>query len=105
MNKEDIVIKLCGNYPKDFESIDIQSNPNFVFENDPNFEAVKLFDHDENTVFVNSFVECEHYVNGGWDFFPELKNENFYHNSLLGLSILIFLVGSYIMKKIVKSDA
>ena len=61
---------------KDFESIDIQSNPNFVFENDPNFEAVKLFDHDENSVFVNSFVECEHYVNGGWDFFPELKNEN-----------------------------
>ncbi len=62
-----IVKIICGNYPKDFKKVEINSDENYVFENDPTYNTVQLFDKDENTVYVNSFVECEHYVSGGWD--------------------------------------
>ena len=64
------VEELCGVYPEDFEKLDISSNPNFVFTNDPNYPAKQLFDADSNKISVNSFVECEHYVSGGWNFTP-----------------------------------
>ena len=38
----------------------------FVFENDPSYNAITLFDLEGNVVNVNSWVECAHYVNGGW---------------------------------------
>lgn len=44
----------------------IQNNPNFVFENDPNFETLILYDIDGNIINVNSWLECANYVNGGW---------------------------------------
>ena len=44
------------------------------FENDVNFEAVKLWCW-RNSVFVNSFTECHHYANGGWNYTPTLKWE------------------------------
>ena len=72
MNKD--VIQLCGEYPNDYVSIDISSSPNYVFEPDGSFSAVKLHDIDGNTVFVNSFIECEHYVMGGWNYnFSEIN--------------------------------
>ena len=40
--------------------------PNFVFENDPLFSTITLYDVDGNVINVNSWVECAHYVNGGW---------------------------------------
>ena len=63
-----LVQKFCGEYPSEYIKPDIKSNPNFVFENDINFETVQLWDIDGNTVFVNSFIECEHYVIGGWSY-------------------------------------
>ena len=68
------VENICGEYPPDFIKEDISSNPNYVFVNDPSFVSTKLWDEFGNTVFVNSFIECEHYVSGGWNFRP---NENF----------------------------
>ena len=44
----------------------IPNNPNFVFENDPLFSTITLYDIDRNVINVNSWVECAHYVNGGW---------------------------------------
>ena len=44
----------------------IQNNPNFVFEKDPNFETLTLYDIDGNIINVNSWLECANYVNGGW---------------------------------------
>ena len=32
--QDEVIISLCGPYPKDFVDLDIPSNPNFVFEND-----------------------------------------------------------------------
>ena len=78
MEQNPKVIEFCGEYPSDFILPDIKSDPNFVFQNDPLFDAVKLYDYDKNSVFVNSFIECQHYVTGGWDYKPELRNEEFY---------------------------
>tara|TARA_B100000212_G_C27227628_1_gene470120 strand:+ start:344 stop:670 length:327 start_codon:yes stop_codon:yes gene_type:complete len=102
---KDTVIRLCGEYPEGFEPINLDSNPNFVFTNDPGYEIVKLYDYDENSVFVNSFIECEHYVSGGWDFLPEQRNETFYHNSLLLVSALLISIGTiYIYKLSFQND-
>ena len=85
------IIDICGIYPQDFEKIEIQSDENFTFVNDPNYAAVQLFDVDSNTVFVNSFRECEHYVNGGWNYFPNQINESDYHNFLSIFYTFFFL--------------
>ena len=45
---------------------EIGNNPNFVFNADPNFEPLTLFNENGNTVLVNSWLECANYVNGGW---------------------------------------
>lgn len=97
---ENEIVSICGMYPQDFEKIEIQSNPNFTFVNDPNYAAVKLFDIDSNTVFVNSFMECEHYVNGGWNYLPNQINENDYHNILTIFSLFLIVAGLAIFRKL-----
>jgi len=74
----------CGPQPPGVFYSDPGNNPNFVFENDQSYEAIKLFDIDGNTVFVNSWVECVHYVKGGW-----LSNEvvNFQGDKYLSLGL------------------
>ena len=98
-NNNDTVERLCGEYPEGFEPLNLESNPNFVFTNDPDYEVVNLYDFDENTVSVNSFIECEHYVSGGWSFTPEQRNETFYHNSLLFIAVLLITVGTIYLYK------
>ena len=56
----------CGISPEDTSFKQIESNPNYIFENDPSFETIVLYDVDGNIVNVNSWIECAHYVNGGW---------------------------------------
>jgi hypothetical protein len=65
------------------------NNPNFVFEYDPNFESLRLFDFDGNVVNVNSWLECANYVNGGWT-----NNISDFTN---GEQILFFLLCSTIV--------
>ena len=54
-NNNDTVERLCGEYPEGFEPLNLESNPNFVFTNDPDYEVVNLYDFDENTVSVKLF--------------------------------------------------
>jgi len=83
------VENFCGEYPENFESLDLSVIKNYVFENDPNYAAVTLFDADKNVVTVNSFLECEHYVIGGWDFVPNAGfNENVFHIGLAFISLI-----------------
>ena len=96
-----LVQQLCGVYPEGFEKLDITSNPNFVFENDPNYSARQLFDVDGNKVFVNSFVECEHYVSGGWGLTPLENTELFLQDILFYISIT-FIVFTFLRPKIEK---
>lgn len=57
---------ICGDLGDIKELTGIKNNPNFVFENDPNFETVLLYDVEGNLINVNSWIECANYVNGGW---------------------------------------
>ena len=56
----------CGIKPSDLEDIIIGNDPNFVFTNDPSFPTKVLYDSEGNIVNVNSWIECSHYVKGGW---------------------------------------
>ena len=40
----DLIINVCGNQPENQELVEIGSDPNFVFQNDPNFTSLRLFD-------------------------------------------------------------
>lgn len=89
----EIVQKLCGEYPVEYIKPEINSIPNFVFENDVNFETVQLWDVDGNTVFVNSFIECEHYVAGGWTYFEgSLNTTESTFQLYLGLIVIFGLI-------------
>lgn len=95
MHKKTLVI--CGesDLKPDFEAIG--NNPNFVFENDPSYETVRLFDASGNIVNVNSWLECANYVNGGWtDYSSDFVNgEQLLFFALCGLIVL----GIYLHKK------
>ena len=95
------VEELCGVYPEDFEKLDISSNPNFVFTNDPNYPAKQLFDADSNKISVNSFVECEHYVSGGWNFTPIESSEFLLQDNLIYISLFL-LVLTFLRPKLIK---
>ena len=62
----DLIISICGDQPSNQELIEIGSDPNFVFQNDTEFITLRLFDIEGNIINVNSWIECAHYVNGGW---------------------------------------
>lgn len=101
---ESTIEELCGNYPEDFLSLDISSNPNFIFENDPSYEAVTLYDIDENAATVNSFLECEHYVSGGWKYVPtEGLSESFLQSSLTVISLIGIVLVVFTFKKLLKA--
>ena len=100
MKNKDVVV-LCGDYPENHTTPDIGNDPNFVFQNDPDFLQVRLFDSDGNTVLVNSFIECEHYVNGTWNYYPG-KDEIVYLgwiNSILFFSIFSIIVFNFLFKR------
>ena len=98
--ENEIVIKICGSYPIDFVKVDIENNPNFVFQNDLGFETINVFDSDGNTASVNSFLECEHYVSGGWDVIPIERAETFYFDLFSIFAVLSVIVGFIFSKKI-----
>lgn len=59
-----MIKNICGSSNQTLP--DIGTDPNYVFTNDPLFETIVLYDPDGNIINVNSWIECAHYVNGGW---------------------------------------
>ena len=94
----DKIESICGVYPNNFEKPDITSDPNYVFVNDPSYSARQLFDSEGSTVFVNSFIECAHYVDGGWDFTPIKNLEISLHNYLF-IFVSVIICTRFILKK------
>ena len=64
---EELVLKLCGLEPYSSENIEISENT--IFPVDINFLPVNLYDIEGNAVTTTSWVECRHYVSGGWGYF------------------------------------
>lgn len=88
------VIQICGPYPSSFVKEIIGSDPNYVFLNDPDFQAVQVWDKARNSLFVNSFTECEHYVSNGWNYIPAQNSEIVYQNQfgiLITITIFVYL--------------
>ena len=79
----------CGIAPEGTTYADPGNDPNFVFINDPNFEIVTLFDIEGNIINVNSWIECAHYISGGWSGSQII---NFQGDRYLFFSILSFAV-------------
>lgn len=75
-NSTKSVVEICGNYPDEYKKNEIFNNENYVFTPDADFKIVKLWDVEGNTVLVNSFRECEHYVLGGWNFILNESNNS-----------------------------
>ena len=88
MKNVNLIENLCGKKPIGFVDVDIASDPNYIFESDPDFGKVTLSDYDGNSVIVNSYLECKHYVEGGWDFLPRVISETDLLNAIALFSII-----------------
>tara|TARA_Y100000768_G_scaffold186855_1_gene139995 strand:+ start:3183 stop:3488 length:306 start_codon:yes stop_codon:yes gene_type:complete len=96
MNNKNVE-EICGQYPEGFVKEDIASDPNFVFTNDTEYLGVIVYDEVGNSIIVNSFQECEHYVMGGWYENPIPNQEQ-----SLQIGIVYLLIATVIIKFLIK---
>ena len=64
MSIEDIEL-ICGLKPIGFKKL-IVTGSNYIFDVDPDFTPINLYNFWGNAATVNSFSECFHYVEGGY---------------------------------------
>ena len=96
----DLIINVCGNQPENQELVEIGSDPNFVFQNDPNFTTLRLFDIEGNIINVNSWIECAHYVNGGWGLtFQDGISGDLFVLGITGIYTLSFVIFKYFQSR------
>jgi|TARA_B100002052_G_scaffold50228_1_gene43346 hypothetical protein len=95
------IIDSCGEKPESTELVDVGNDPNFIFENDPLFETVILYDTEGNVINVNSWLECAHYVTGGWSLSVDafINEERYLFILLLAFSSIGYLIKKYIKNK------
>ena len=99
MEKNLIIIeKFCGIKPSNQKLIEIGNDPNFIFENDPNFNVIRLFDIEGNIINVNSWFECANYVYGGWSInYNAFSGDLFFFG--ISSSLLFLYVGFKILNR------
>ena len=86
------IINNCGSGGSLEELESLKSDPNFVFQNDPNFETLTLYDSEGNVINVNSWIECANYVNGGWtNSFNNFSGDTFLIVITVGITISYFI--------------
>ena len=90
----EIIINNCGSGGSLEELESLKNDPNFVFQNDPNFETLTLYDSEGNVINVNSWLECANYVNGGWSI-----NYNSFSGDLFFFTLVTSLMGWYVALK------
>ena len=100
-----VIEENCGTKPIGEEFIEIGNDPNFVFQNDPNFESLRLFDVDNNIVNVNSWIECANYVSGGWgrNSTATFSGDLIYLFIVVGITITYSVIRLY-LKKLSKNE-
>jgi hypothetical protein len=85
------VTELCGAKLTEENFISFDIDGNFIFENDPNFNSIKLTNKFNRSIMVNSHEECEHYVLGGWDR-TETLNVEYFSQYLLIILLVVAIV-------------
>ena len=97
----EIIINNCGSGGSLEELESLKNDPNFVFQNAPNFETLTLYDSEGNVINVNSWLECANYVNGGWS----IENLNSYNGELIIFIITLGICGVFwIFKRINRAN-
>jgi len=89
---------LCGVRLTKESFVNFDKDGNFIFENDPNFESIKLTDKFNRTIMVNSFEECEHYVLGGWNSSANMNIEYFSQYFLIIFIVVAVLKRKYLLR-------
>ncbi|MDB3866591.1 hypothetical protein N9309_02400 [Acidimicrobiia bacterium] len=92
----------CGVKPLEVKDIIAGNNPDFVFRNDPNFSTTVLYDIEGNIINVNSWIECAHYVRGGWSNSINISSIDEERIFFIGTFVIFFLTSSiyfYLKKK------
>lgn len=81
---------ICGPKNSSIENVDITEG--MIFESDPNFIPLNVYDIEGNIATVTSWIECEHYIKGGWTFYQDgLKIETL-KVSLIQLSLISWAI-------------
>jgi len=89
-NLQNDIESICGENKSGILQTVTEDNPDYVFTADPEFNSIRLYDSEANTVLVNSFEECSHYVSGGWGILePTIVNNKLIY---LGLLVLVLVV-------------
>ena len=89
-NLQNDIESICGENKSGILQTVTEDNPDYVFTADPEFNPIRLYDSEANTVLVNSFEECSHYVSGGWGILePTIVNNKLIY---LGLLVLVLVV-------------
>ena len=86
---QSFIEKICGSFPPNFIEPIITDNT-YIFENDPIFQPINLYNFLGQGATVNSFTECFYYVNQGWE-----PNKTTIVD--IGIQILPFLVTSFLI--------
>jgi len=92
---------ICGELGDIKQLENIKNNPNFVFENDPNFQTLTLFNENGNIINVNSWIECANYVNGGWisDKIDLINGEQIIFYLLISANLIYLLYSNLKLKR------
>ena len=97
------VEKICGTNVGEYSLESIQNNPNFIFENDPDYETVVLYSSEGAVINVNSWIECANYVEGGWTNGLRTSSNSEMYYFLFLTSFFFLLIGyKFLQKKDVK---
>jgi hypothetical protein len=85
---ENIITKICGMIPDGFVKVTPQDS-NYIFQNDPSFSPINLYDFFGRAATVNSFAECFYYVELG---FEPNKTTIFDYGLWIGTVLLLCLL-------------
>ncbi len=93
--KNNFIENICGPQPENFIKVS-PTNSNYIFQNDPNFNALNLYDFFGRSATVNSYTECFYYVELG---FEPVKTTIFD----IGLIFLQVVIAGYAIFKFLRS--
>tara|TARA_S200000501_G_C20859084_1_gene758962 strand:+ start:1899 stop:3593 length:1695 start_codon:yes stop_codon:yes gene_type:complete len=93
---QSFIEKICGSFPPNFIEPIITDNT-YIFENDPSFQPINLYNFLGQGATVNSFKECFYYVSQGW----EPDKTTFVD---IGIQILPFIVTSFLIYVFLKKN-
>ena len=93
------VEELCGLKEGQNNFKTISSDGSFVFENDPGFDSLTITNLLNQTITVNSFDECEHYVLGGWNSSQSMNLEFLSQYVLLTFLFIVIFRKIFIVNK------